>query len=390
MSPGGQPGWGGRPSLTLTLIPMPEHHAPLACLGEDPGNLAPADQHVVRKLELGLEAGGTVRLLSRSSGGDTGQLGQALREQSGTSWSEQSRLVPRGRASADPSRPRPAVCSPRRRALLQALWFEQELRGGGRLEVGVRPPEAPAQAVAPRRGRERVRHEPYTRPAVQPPLRKRRQIRQDPRPERPLVYERLSDPILVKRAKDGDSRALAALCERHAPRVERLAAQVLADPEDARDAAQEALAKLCIRLRQFRGRVAVRDLAPPARGQHVPGRVRPPAGAPLRAAARGRACLGRRGSCARKPTWPSCASARRKPGGSLAGAGERGRPEGRARLLVRRDLGSRGHAGREPRNATRTAPAQACAHGSRTTQRRDGRWAARRSRRSCLTGSRSC
>jgi RNA polymerase sigma-70 factor, ECF subfamily len=88
---------------------------------------------------------------------------------------------------------------------------------------------------------------------VQPPLRKRRQIRQDPRPERPLVYERLSDPILVKRAKDGDRKALAALCERHAPRVERLAAHLLSDPEDARDASQEALAKLCLRLRQFRG-----------------------------------------------------------------------------------------------------------------------------------------
>ena len=88
---------------------------------------------------------------------------------------------------------------------------------------------------------------------MQPPLRKRRQIRQDQRPERPLVYETLSDPILVKRAKDGDRQALAALCERHAPRVERLAAHLLADPEDARDAAQEALAKLCVRLRQFRG-----------------------------------------------------------------------------------------------------------------------------------------
>ena len=88
---------------------------------------------------------------------------------------------------------------------------------------------------------------------MQPPLRKRRQIRQDPRPQRPLVYERLSDPILVKRAKDGDAQALAALCERHAPRVERLAQHLLADPEDARDAAQEALAKLCVRLRQFRG-----------------------------------------------------------------------------------------------------------------------------------------
>ncbi|MGZ4257704.1 MAG: RNA polymerase sigma factor [Gaiellaceae bacterium] len=88
---------------------------------------------------------------------------------------------------------------------------------------------------------------------MQPLKRKGRQIRQDPRPGRPLVYERLSDPILVKRAQDGDAKALAALCERHAPRVERLASHVLADPEDARDAAQEALAKLCVRLRQYRG-----------------------------------------------------------------------------------------------------------------------------------------
>lgn len=80
-----------------------------------------------------------------------------------------------------------------------------------------------------------------------------RQIGQPLRPERPLVYEKLSDPILVRRAKDGDRRALSALCERHAPKVERLAAHLLDDPEDARDAAQESLAKLCVRLRQFRG-----------------------------------------------------------------------------------------------------------------------------------------
>ena len=81
----------------------------------------------------------------------------------------------------------------------------------------------------------------------------RRPIQQSFRPEGPLVYARLSDPILVKRAKDGDQQALTTLCERHAPRVERLAAQLLADPEDANDAAQEALAKVCVRLRQFRG-----------------------------------------------------------------------------------------------------------------------------------------
>ena len=80
-----------------------------------------------------------------------------------------------------------------------------------------------------------------------------RPIRQPLRQDRSLVYERLSDPILVTRAKDGDRQALEALCARHAPKVERLARHLLRDPEDARDAAQEALAKLCVRLPQFRG-----------------------------------------------------------------------------------------------------------------------------------------
>src|SRR3989442_14609046 len=85
------------------------------------------------------------------------------------------------------------------------------------------------------------------------PLRRSRRQKVELRPAWPLAYEKLSDPILVTRAKDGDREALAALCERHAPRVERLAAHLLSDPEDARDAAQEALAKLCVRIRQFRG-----------------------------------------------------------------------------------------------------------------------------------------
>jgi RNA polymerase sigma-70 factor (ECF subfamily) len=88
---------------------------------------------------------------------------------------------------------------------------------------------------------------------MQLPRGRRRPIRQSFRPEGPLVYAQLSDPILVTRAKDGDARALEALCERHAPRVEKLAAHLLRDPEDARDASQEAFAKLCTRIRQFRG-----------------------------------------------------------------------------------------------------------------------------------------
>src|SRR5438876_865331 len=87
---------------------------------------------------------------------------------------------------------------------------------------------------------------------MQPPGRSRRQTI-ELRPVRPLDYAKLSDPILVTRAKDGDRDALAALCERHAPRVERLASHLLSDPEDARDAAQDALAKVCVRIRQFRG-----------------------------------------------------------------------------------------------------------------------------------------
>ena len=88
---------------------------------------------------------------------------------------------------------------------------------------------------------------------MQPPNRRPRPIVRDLRADTPLVYERLSDPILVRRAKDGDELALAALCRRHAPRVERIALHFLRDPEDARDAAQESLVKLVQRVGQFRG-----------------------------------------------------------------------------------------------------------------------------------------
>ena len=91
---------------------------------------------------------------------------------------------------------------------------------------------------------------------MQPPRRSTRPISRELRPDPPLRYERLSDPILVKRAKDGDARALDALCKRHMPRVERLAHHLLRDPEDASDAAQDALARLVVKLRQFRGESA--------------------------------------------------------------------------------------------------------------------------------------
>jgi RNA polymerase sigma-70 factor (ECF subfamily) len=73
------------------------------------------------------------------------------------------------------------------------------------------------------------------------------------RSDGPLVYAKLSDPILVRRTKDGDARALEALCARHTDRVHRIALHVLRDPDDASDAAQEALVKLVRRVHQFRG-----------------------------------------------------------------------------------------------------------------------------------------
>lgn len=80
-----------------------------------------------------------------------------------------------------------------------------------------------------------------------------RPVTQPLRRDGSVSYEKLSDPILVTRAKDGDRQALEALCARHAPKVERLARHLLRNPDDASDAAQEALAKVCVRLKQFRG-----------------------------------------------------------------------------------------------------------------------------------------
>lgn len=88
---------------------------------------------------------------------------------------------------------------------------------------------------------------------MQPAVRRSRRIVRDLRPDGPLVYERLSDPILVRRARDGDTLALEALCARHAERIHRIALHILRDPDDANDAAQESLVKLVQRVGQFRG-----------------------------------------------------------------------------------------------------------------------------------------
>src|ERR671937_41101 len=137
------------------------------------------------------------------------------------------------------ARPRPRRCPPAHRARVTVAstgnWSRRCTRARtARADGELRPRVSACPSWAT-----------TLRAAVQPSLRKRRQIPQTPRPERPLVYERLSDAILVKRAKDGDKRALAALCERHAAKVERLAGHLLSDPEDARDAASRQRVRRC-------------------------------------------------------------------------------------------------------------------------------------------------
>jgi RNA polymerase sigma-70 factor, ECF subfamily len=99
----------------------------------------------------------------------------------------------------------------------------------------------------------RLAHADYTNAAVQPTVPAFR-LSEESVPVRIIdAYRKLGDLALVAKARAGDRPALDVLVERYAPRVNRLAAQVLGDFEDARDAAQESLVKLCTRLRQFRG-----------------------------------------------------------------------------------------------------------------------------------------
>src|SRR5947209_3088776 len=76
---------------------------------------------------------------------------------------------------------------------------------------------------------------------MQPRRPRRRPIQRELRPDGPLVYERLSDPILVRRAKDGDRRAPAALCVVSTARGAERAAPLLPVAETARARAQGAV-----------------------------------------------------------------------------------------------------------------------------------------------------
>ena len=65
-----------------------------------------------------------------------------------------------------------------------------------------------------------------------------------------------SDEVLVGKYLAGDERAFSVLVERHQTRVFNVALRVLGDPEDARDATQDAFVSMLRKLSQFRGESA--------------------------------------------------------------------------------------------------------------------------------------
>jgi RNA polymerase sigma-70 factor (ECF subfamily) len=64
------------------------------------------------------------------------------------------------------------------------------------------------------------------------------------------------DRTLVARATDGDRRALELLLDRHADRIHAVCRRIVAHPEDALDATQEAMIAIARGITRFDGRAA--------------------------------------------------------------------------------------------------------------------------------------
>lgn len=64
------------------------------------------------------------------------------------------------------------------------------------------------------------------------------------------------DAALVERAVDGERRALEVLLDRHADRIHAVCRRIVAHPEDALDATQEAMIAIARGITRFDGRAA--------------------------------------------------------------------------------------------------------------------------------------
>ena len=88
------------------------------------------------------------------------------------------------------------------------------------------------------------------------------------------------DGELAARASRGDRAALEQLLDRHADRIHALCRRIIAHPEDALDATQEAMIAVVRGIRRFDGRSRVHDLAVPRRHQRRARRAAAQAAAP--------------------------------------------------------------------------------------------------------------
>ena len=70
------------------------------------------------------------------------------------------------------------------------------------------------------------------------------------------MADRETDEQLIRRFIEGNQEAFAALVRRHEARVYNVCLRVLGDPEDARDATQDAFVSALRKLSQFRGDAA--------------------------------------------------------------------------------------------------------------------------------------
>jgi len=70
------------------------------------------------------------------------------------------------------------------------------------------------------------------------------------------VSDAAPDEELVRRYLAGDAQAFAILVDRHSPRVYNVALRMLGDPDEARDATQDAFLTVVRKAKQFRGEAA--------------------------------------------------------------------------------------------------------------------------------------
>ena len=253
----------------------------LAGLGEDPGDLLAVDEDVVRVLDR------RARRRSRRPpprAATSVSSGQRATGGGGRRTTESASPVPGSSTQTRPSRPRPAVwCSASATVPCGGVGRRHRLgrRRLDRVEVrcGRKRPRSRGRTISGTRA---------TATRVGPPCNRasRRVVQsaRDARPDVPLVYDRLSDPILVTRAKAGDADGpRGALRAARAARRAARAAPAARPRGRARRRAGVA--------REARRpdppvprRVAVLDLAPPARRQHLQG-LRAGAGGPPHGAA---------------------------------------------------------------------------------------------------------